>query len=352
MPLTLTRRKESGNYYMRGTVQGERIYESTGTSRRAEAQAIAHRREREIRDRHAFGRQATLTFAEAALAYMQAGGEARFLGPILEHFGPDTLLADVDNAAVAAAEAAIYPTAAPATVNRQLITPISAVIAMAADEGLAEPRRLKRRTSGEARVRWLTPEEAEAMIGAATPTFRPLLGLLLGTGCRAGEAVAIEAASFHAATGEAWLHKTKSGAPRMLRMPQRSLDLVLARGLPEIGPIIRTPSGAPYRIAPKNQGGQFKTAFHRTRDAAGLGADVTPHVLRHTWATWYYAQTHDFGGLVDLGGWASADMANRYRKAAPRDLAQRLLDHGWDFRPVAMGGTSAPPIRRPIRAAR
>lgn len=63
-----------------------------------------------------------------------------------------------------------------------------------------------------------------------------------------------------------------------------------------------------------------------------MGDDVTPHVLRHTWATWFYAQTRDFGTLTDQGGWSKADMANRYRKLAPDDLSERLLKHGWDFR--------------------
>jgi len=349
MPLSLVRRRPGGNWSMRGTVQGVRVYTSTGTSRRAEAEAIAHRREQEIRHRAAHGHAASLTLAEAALSYMQAGGERRFLAPILQHFGPDALLSEINNAAVNAAETAIYPDAAPATVNRQLITPLSAILTMAADDGLAEPRRLRRRKGDQHRWRWLTPEEAEAMIAAATPSFLPTLGILLGTGCRTGEALGIEIDSFHAATGEAWLYRSKSERPRMLRMPQRALEMVLTRPLPKVGPVIRTPSGAPYNLTARGQAGSIKTAFNRCRDAAGLGSEVTPHVLRHTWATWYYAATLDFGGLIDLGGWSSADMANRYRKAAPRDLAQRLLDHGWDFRAVA-GGVTEASVGRPIRA--
>lgn len=351
MPIKISRRTPHGAYYMRGTVQGQHIYESTGTRNRAEADAIAHRRAQEIRDRHAYGRKATLTLAEAALAYMDAGGEARFLAPILRHFGPAALLRDIDNAAVNAAALALYPRAAAATVNRQLVTPLSAVLTMAADDGLVEPRRLKRRKTDPQRRRWLTPEEAEALLAAALPTFRPVLGLLLGTGCRAGEAVTIGVADFHPTTGQAWIQNTKTGAPRMVWMPPRAVEIVTARGLPDVGPILRTRSGAAYRESPKNQGGQFKTAFHRTRTAAGLGPEVTPHVLRHSWATWYYAATHDFGGLVDLGGWSSADMANHYRKAAPADLPERLAAHGWDFTARRSAGPLTTPSAR-HRAAR
>ncbi|MGR3498799.1 MAG: tyrosine-type recombinase/integrase [Limimaricola soesokkakensis] len=331
MSLKLFRRSAGGAYYMRGTVQGNHVYESTRTGNRREAEAIAHRREIEIRDRYALGRAATLTFAEAALDYMGAGGERRFLGPILEHFGPDMRLRDVDNAAVTAAAQEIYPQASTATINRQLVTPISAVYAMAADQGLVDPRRFKRRRAASTRRRWLTPEEAEALIAAATPSFKPTLGLLLGSGVRAGEAVALAVQDFHPDTGEAWLQRTKTDAPRMIWMPRRAVDLVLSRPLPDLGPVLRTRAGAAYAQVGPNQGGQFKTAFHRTRTAAGLGTDVTPHVLRHTWATWYYAATRDFGGLIDLGGWTSADMANHYRKMAPADLPARLLAHGWEF---------------------
>jgi integrase len=73
-------------------------------------------------------------------------------------------------------------------------------------------------------------------------------------------------------------------------------------------------------------------AFGKVREAAGLGEDIVPYTLRHTWATWFYARTKDFGRLLDLGGWNKADTANRYRKAAPADLGNRLLEHGWDFR--------------------
>lgn len=65
---------------------------------------------------------------------------------------------------------------------------------------------------------------------------------------------------------------------------------------------------------------------------AGLPAKVTPHVLRHTFATWYYVQTKDLTGLMKRGDWSRAGTAMDYAKLAPSDLGERLLDHGWDFR--------------------
>lgn len=72
-------------------------------------------------------------------------------------------------------------------------------------------------------------------------------------------------------------------------------------------------------------------AFNRAREAAGLGEDVTPHALRHTWATWFYAAHKDLPALMANGGWVSVTMAMRYTKLAPADLPAQLEAHGWRF---------------------
>lgn len=335
MSLKLYRRKGRSNWILRGTVAGRRVHETTGTDRKDLADALRIRRETEILERHALGRKATITFAEAALTYAETGGETRFLWRIADYFGPDKPLSAIDNEAVNQAARKLYPGAAPATINRQLITPISAVVNMAAMNDLCSPRVFRRRKGDKARLRWLTPEEAERLISAAradksTRHLVRALGFLLGGGMRTGEAISLTVQTYYPKSGEAFLAQTKNGDARMIRLPARAVELTLEEDLPELGAVLRTPRGRAYAQR-ENGGGQLQAAFNKARDAAGLGPDVTPHVLRHTWATWYYAQTRDFGGLMDLGGWRKADMANRYRKLAPEDLADRLLDHGWDF---------------------
>lgn len=330
MPLTLFRRKTRGVYYARGTVAGHRIYESTGLSRRTDAQAWANRRETELLQRHALGEKATLTFAEAAVEYQMAGGEGRFLLPILDYFGPDARVAEIDNGALLKAAASLYPDAAPATINRQLIGPVSAVINQAAQNGRADPRKFRRLKARGARTRWLTPAEFERLIDAAAPHLVPILAAMIGTGCRSSEALGALVKNWHAPTGELWLPETKNGHPRMVQMPARVRDLILAGGVPTEGHLFRTPKGQPY-IMRNNCGGQIQTAFNNARDRAGLGQDVTPHVIRHTWATWFYAATRDYGRMLDLGGWRTTSTAERYRKIAPADLGEKVLGAGWDF---------------------
>jgi len=330
MPLKLIKRGDV--YYIRGTVAGQRVYESTRIGDKKSADILRARREAEIIERGAHGRTATATFAEAALTYLESGGEGRYLPPILTHFGPRFRLSDMSNDAVNQAARSIYPTAAPSTINRQLITPISAVVNMAADDGLCAPRRFRRRKEDNAKLRWLTPEEAERLIKAADPRTAVIITFLLGTGCRVGEALALVRDDLYLSTGEAFVRDAKNGESRMVRFPSRTRRMLAASGVPDAGRVFRTPKGLPYKLHTETgSGGQMQTAFNKARDAAELGTDVTPHTCRHTWATWYYAQTRDFGGLMDHGGWKKADMANRYRKLAPIDLSARLRRLAWDF---------------------
>jgi hypothetical protein len=94
---------------------------------------------------------------------MRANGEARFLAPLLKHFG-DTPLEDITQDKIDAAAAFLYPEATAATRNGQLYSPLSAVIKHAGVE------RVIRRPKGwrsRPRVHWLRPEQAFALLAAA-----------------------------------------------------------------------------------------------------------------------------------------------------------------------------------------
>ncbi len=270
-------------------------------------------------------------FWEAAKGYVDAGGEARFLPKLIAHFGPDATIDEIGEIEIVACAMEVYPDAAPDTQRRQVRVPINAVIRWAKGE------RRKPRTDN-VNTRWLEPEEFERLLDAAGPHLRPMIAFLVGSGCRTGEMFALDANDWRPETRQGWIAGEEEGAgktatsTRFVRLPQRSIDLMGER--PTDGKMFLTPKRQPYKLRFKG-GGQIKVAFDKARDAAGLEKEgprkVTPHCLRHSWATWFYAQTRDFGGLMDLGGWAKSDMANRYRKIAPDDLAERLHSFGWDF---------------------
>lgn len=280
------------------------------------------------------GEPSATTFKEAAELYVQQGGEKRFLPKIVKHFGPHIRVDEISQLDIARAARAIYPDAKPETVRRQLRVPIKAVQNFAAGN-----RREK--IPDTRRTRWLTPEEAERLLVAAAnpeainlrdPNLETLrkIAFMLGSGAGPGETMAALGENWNPGTREWWLEGTKTVfRARFVLLPTRAVELI--GKIPESGPAFPAPDGQPYKFR-KNRGGQMAVAFNKVRDAAGLGKDVTPYVLRHTRHSWMYAMTKDWGDLLDQGGWNRSDTANRYRKITPDDLGHRLLEHGWDFR--------------------
>lgn len=278
-------------------------------------------------------------FVVAAANYLDDNGEARFLKRIVAALKknksiPDDIRIDaIDDAVIELLKKDLYPKVKQDTVHRQLVVPVRAVINHARREWTA----VKREKSS--RVRWLTPEEAECLLKAANddnvvggfdPKRRTLqkIAFMIGSGAGPGEMFEVDASDLNPGSDEVWISKAKTEArPRWAYVAPRSWDLM--RELPTNGPTFLAPNGKPYVIR-NNGGGQMKAAFDTVRKAAGLGDEVTPYVLRHTWATWFASQ-NSFDLLMKRGGWAKAETANKYVKLYPSDLKDRLLAHGWDF---------------------
>ena len=308
MSLKLKRKRGSPNWYVRGTVRGIVVDESTRTPERGAAESIRIKREAECLKASIFGRKATVSFLKAAVEYMDNKGERRFVGPLLAHFGT-TPLANIDQAAIDRAAKILCPTAAPSTVNRQVHTPISAILKHAADRGWCGYRRVKRPAQPKGRTRWLSVDEAERLIEACSPHLRPLVIFLLYTGCRLAEGLYLDWRRVDLARAQVQFLETKNGDPRGVPLHPRVIAELQALKHRE-GAVFRRPDGKPY-ARKVDGGGQIKTAFKAACRRAGI-ADFTPHGLRHTWATWHYIANRDLTALMELGGWRSEKMVMRY----------------------------------------
>jgi site-specific recombinase XerD len=75
------------------------------------------------------------------------------------------------------------------------------------------------------------------------------------------------------------------------------------------------PDGIPY-ISVRNS---FDTACQR----AGL-SDVTPHTLRHTFATRLIENGVDLRTVRELGGWSQIKMLDRYGHVSPSRKAEAV----------------------------
>lgn len=334
MPLRVVKRAGSRLYWVAGTVRGQRVRESAGTDNADAAEEYRATREAALYRARVHGARPTVVFAAAAASYITAAGPhspatlAR-LRRIVEQLGPRATLAEITQHRIdSLATALLRPGSGQATRLREVTTPVRAILTHAARRGWCDPPTLEAPPPPPARTEWLTPAEADALEAAAAPHLRPLIVFLLATGARLGEALALQWADVDLQHARARLRLTKSGADRHLDLcPRAVAALATIKG--RVGPVFRTRAARPYATKPQQGGGQIKTAWATAIRNAGLASPtrrITPHTLRHTWATWHDAIHRDPQLLRYEGGWASLTLVDRYAHLAPRTMAQAMQE--------------------------
>lgn len=242
-------------------------------------------------------------------------------------------------------------TGTPAIIDRTTVTAYSA--ALLADG--REPATVRaRQTALRNLSRWLADEgeaEHDALLGLRPPKLdakvvqplsegqvrdliracagasfldrrdEALIRLMLETGCRAGEAVALTVADVDVVRGTALIRRGKGGKGRVVPFgPQtaRALDRYKRKR-------------ASHRLAASDAlwlGDRGKTfsysglnlALSSRARAAGIDG-FHPHLLRHTAAHRWLAAGGSEGGLMAVAGWSSPDMLTRYTRARASDRA-------------------------------
>lgn len=300
-------------YQIRGTYLGCHVERSAKTGDRATARKALEKIKRDI-ERGEFAEKAGPTFAGAAVKYMNNGKERRFMAPILREIG-HMKRAEIDQAVIDDLAVRLYPGASPATRNRQVYTPVSAVLR---DAG--QPIIVKRPKGalGSPRTAWLRPEEAEALLAAAWALharFGALCTFLLYTGCRLSEALALDTAHVDLPNAFAQLPVTKNGNPRGVHLPP-IVVAAIRRALMEHGPGYHTkPRTAPRtgRVFRLSKAGRIYNLLNEAETASGVSIPdgVAFHIFRHSYGAWM----RRYGGLTrieETGAWSSRAGAAPY----------------------------------------
>jgi integrase/recombinase XerD len=174
----------------------------------------------------------------------------------------------------------------------------------------------------------LTDDELRALLKAcippqgATPAqalrYRrdeALLRLMLETGARAGEVVALELADLDLPGGSAIIRKGKGGKGRVVPFgPAAALALDRYLRVRRTHRLADTPG---LWLGDRGKGFSYDAlhqALRQRAEAAGI-VGFHPHKMRHTAAHRWLAAGGSEGGLMAVAGWTRPDMLMRYTKA-------------------------------------
>jgi integrase len=131
-----------------------------------------------------------------------------------------------------------------------------------------------------ARQHWLTIAEAQRLINASAPEFRPLVQAALQSGCRYGELIRLTVADFNADAGTVAIRTSKSGKARYVILSDEGRiffeRLCAGRKGSEI---MLTKRGKPWGTG--HQGPFMRAACQGAR----ISPPISFHALRHTWAS-------------------------------------------------------------------
>ena len=370
MPIKLVdpRPGKSPNFTLRGTVtagpgKSRPVNETTGTPDRRRAEEIRARREAEILGELIHGIKPRHSFEDAAIGYaatlapcatqrVAVIGRQRRDGstcPCLVSDFAGWFVDQIDQEAVDDVTKKRFAGKKPGTVVRELIQPLTAVLNWASRRDWCKPPRFERPKYKDQRKRWADYAEAARLLNAAPVWLRPILLFLILTGCRIGEAAALDWDDVNLT--DRWLvfrntKRNKRGAD--LPGEDRGVPLhpqlvtVLANLPHRVGRVFRTAPGSrgrgqPYKTRPYPGGNPIDKPFHRACRLAGI-IGLRVHDLRHTCSTWLtLAGTHE-QWRDEIIGHSSTSMGRRYAHIPRPPLIEAIDRLPWVG--VEVGGKS------------
>lgn len=339
--LKAVKRAGSPYWQITGSVGNVRVRKSAGTTDRAQAEAQATELDARLRREALYGKQHETTFAEAAVAYIEAKDKegSEIASPALARLIPrcgTRTLASFSSGEVQDLAKEMFPQGTAATRNRHCIVPFMAVYNHAVVRKQAPPMKVERFKEKKAKTRSVDGAWIEAVRDALTDPFaRAMVRLMFETGMRLGTVLALEP------------NMVDVGA-RVIRVPGAILkndedhDFILSSGmaaelaaLPKPGEFIKGAKGCGRwrRDDALLFGYRYATGFYKQLKRACKKAGVEyvpPHQSgRHSFATTYIVDHKiDPVTVAELGGWKDpAFLLKRYphaREAKLRGIVERV----------------------------
>lgn len=296
MPYVYTR-KDGTIWWYDFTVDGTRVRKSSKTSDRRLAEDIAHQHEARLRRAAVHGEKAVLTFPEIVAAYFDDGRDRRFTAPLLKHF-KTWKVKDITGLEIRKAAKKLYPKAANATLNRQVVTPMRAIINHAADAGHCDPVKVTRfkeeRTSRPAGSKEWLDAFSKAAKKLNMPETAAVARFMFETAARVSEACRLTWDDVNLQLGTAYLSKTKTTPRKVFLTRAMVIDLANIRSL------------HPTLVFAAANRSTIKKRVDKVIKHAGLSRLTSHEFGRHGFATEMIVRNGvDAATTGDHGGWKS-----------------------------------------------
>lgn len=307
MPLKIVppRAGKSPYYYVRGTFAGRVIDASTKTRNAKSAERFKDRLEVEIAKQEAENRS-PITFRGAAVLYLNfrqpKKADRQYIERLMLIIG-DTELADIRQHVLVEAANSLYPNAKPGTKNRNVLVPASAVLHYAAESKLCPYIRVRKFKEPTPEPRALSKDQARVLMATAEGNMKLILTWLFCQGWRISDTLRLQWQHIDLKAGTVRYHITKTDQWHVMPLHE---DI---RGL--------------LNEAPRGIGRVFnwenKSNFYRALRplCRRLKIQFTPHMARHSFATWLVNDGASPQEVMEAGGWQDHKSVLRYAKLDP-----------------------------------
>ena len=321
--MSLFKRNDSSYWWVRFIHNGRRIQHSTGTADQAKAQEYHDKLKASLWDQERLGIKPRRTWNEAVVKYLAETSHKasqsddrthlrwvdRFLnGAWLEKIDRD-LLDRIMSARKAEG-------VANSTVNRTLEV-VRAVLRRAAYDWdwITKAPRVRMLPEPKRRIRWLTREEADRLIGTLPGHLAAMARFSLETGLRRSNVTGLLWSQVDLTRRTAWVHADQAKARKAIAVPLSAAAVIVIRE--QIGKHsthVFSFRGKPVR--------QVNTkAWRSALKRVGI-EDFRWHDLRHTWASWHVQAGTPLYVLQELGSWECVEMVRKYAHLASDHLVQ------------------------------
>ena len=337
--MSLYKRKDSSVWWVKLHHSGKIIQRSTGTTDKAKAQEYHDRLKASLWEQERLGTKPRYSWQQAAVRWLEETShkathkEAKAKLYWLDFILGDLMLDEITLDVIARIREARLKEASKSTANRYLAT-VRAVLIRARDdwEWVEKVPKVKLFKEPEGRIRFITPEQVQALLRELPAHQRDFVLFALLTGLRQANVVKLEWPQVNLELGHMWVNAAQSKNRKPISVPlNREALAVLQRQLGKHPARVFTYAGRP--IANANT-----LAWRNALKRAGI-EDFRWHDLRHTWASWHRMQGTPTHELQQLGGWKTGAMVERYAHQSPDHLANAAarLDSVFDGYDLATG---------------